>query len=401
MRKKLTSKTVDALPPPEGKRYEVWDQTLSGFGIRVSVSGRKTWFCTSRVNRKLRRHTLGTYPALSLSDARRTAQKVMREVQLGTYDETETPTLGETIPKFIELYAKPKNRHWRQQERLLNQKFALLFDKPLDGITRSNVVRILDDMTARGRANHVLAAIKKLMNWALDRGMIDVNPIAGLKPPSKIKARDRILSDVEIIRFMTAADAEGYPFGPLYQLLLLTGQRRGEVSAMSWSEIDFERRMWTIPAERSKNGLAHEVPLSDAVIDILISIPRFQGSDYVFTTTGLTPISGFGRAKLRIEEAVGSDDWWVHDLRRTAASGMARLGVAPHVVEKVLNHKSGIISGVAAVYNRYGYEDEKREALDLWAQRIVDLMTKNGANQPSIDHQFDETDIKRTLALAT
>ena len=139
---------------------------------------------------------------------------------------------------------------------------------------------------------------------------------------------------------------------------------------MRWSEIDLERAIWTIPAVRSKNGLAHEVPLAPPVVDILARIPRFLGSDLVFTTNGMTAVSGFGRAKYRFEDAVGAGDWWVHDLRRTAASGMARLAVPPHVIEKVLNHKSGQISGVAAVYNRYGYESEKWQALAEWAGHL-------------------------------
>jgi integrase len=224
---------------------------------------------------------------------------------------------------------------------------------------------------APGRANHALAAIKKLMNWAVDRGMIEINMIAGVKPPTKIIPRERILSDPEISRFMEAAQVEGYPFGTICLILLLTAQRRGEVTGMKWSEMDFEHLVWVIPGTRAKNGMLHEVPLSTPVVEILRALPRFEGSDYVFTTTGTTVVSGLGNAKYRLEKAVGSFDWWVHDLRRTAASGMARLGVAPHVVEKVLNHKSGLISGVAAVYNRYGYQSEKRQALEAWANWVM------------------------------
>jgi integrase len=172
---------------------------------------------------------------------------------------------------------------------------------------------------------------------------------------------------------MAAADAEGYPFGHVIKLLVLTGQRRSEVAEMRWSEIDLERRVWTIPSSRSKNGHAHEVPLSAAAINVIGSVPRFLNSGYVFTTTGQAAISGFGRAKNRFEEVLGIENWRMHDLRRTAASGMARLGVGPHVIEKVLNHKTGIISGVAAVYNRYAYENEKREALERWAMHINSL----------------------------
>lgn len=378
MRRKLTSKVVEFLNAPGPKRMEVWDTVLQGFGVRVSPTGRKVWFVMVRPDGCPRRVTIGTYPATSLADAREQAGKIIRDAQLGVFEkpaDPETPTLGETIPLFVQLYAKPKNRGWRRAERLLGP-FKALFHTPLHKIKRSDVVRLLDVLIASGKpygANRALSAIKRLMSWALDRGMIEVNPIAGLRPPAKEHSRERILSERELSALLVAADAEGYPFGDLFKMLVLTGQRRGEVTGMHWSEIDFERRVWTIPTGRSKNAQAQDVPLSEPVLNILQSIPRFVGSDYVFTTTGTTPISGFGRAKDRLDAAMGATDWRTHDLRRTTASGMARLGVPPHVVEKVLNHKSGIISGVAAVYNRYGYEKEKREALTAWADYVCSL----------------------------
>jgi integrase len=190
--------------------------------------------------------------------------------------------------------------------------------------------------------------------------------------PMKESARDRVLSDDEIGKLIAFAQSDGYPFGAIYQLLLLTGQRRGEVSAMRWSELDLNRRIWMIPSDRAKNGHAHEVPLSDFVLRILREVPRFLHSDFVFTTSGRSPVSGFGRAKRRYEHALGASDWRVHDLRRTAASGMARLGIPPHVIEKVLNHRTGIISGVAAIYNRYGYIEEKRDALGRWGEWVLE-----------------------------
>jgi integrase len=376
MRRKLTSKVVEFLSVPGPKRMDVWDTVLQGFGMRVSPTGRKAWFVMVRPDGRPKRVTIGTYPAISLADAREQAGKIIHDVQLGVFEKpAETPTLGETVPLFIQLYAKPKNRGWKETERLLGD-FRALFSKPIDAIKRSDVVRVLDVIVASGRpysANRALAHLKKLMNWSLDRGMLEVNPIAGLKPPVREHARDRVLTDRELSALLVAATAEGYPFGHLFTLLVLTGQRRGEVTGMRWSEIDFEGRVWTIPAARSKNGQAHDVPLSEPVIEILEAVPRFLGSDYVLTTTGDTPISGFGRAKDRLDEAMGATDWRTHDLRRTTASGMARLGIPPHVVEKVLNHRTGIISGVAAVYNRYGYEKEKREALASWADYVCSL----------------------------
>jgi integrase len=318
-----------------------------------------------------------------------------RGVSLDAPDERAVVTLGEVVPQFIELYAKPKNRNWRETERLLNQKFASLYSTPIRKISRPDIVRILDAMIAEGkhgRANHAMAAIKKLLNWALNRGLIDINPIAGMPAPGRKLSRERILTEKEIRLLLTIASTEAYPFGTLYLMLLYTGQRRGEVSGMRWSEIDFDRAIWTLPSSRTKNKLVHEVPLSTPVLEILAAVPRFAGSDFVFTTTGRTPVSGFGRVKQRMELAIGTRDWRVHDLRRTAASGMARLEVAPHVIEKILNHKTGEISGVAAVYNRYGYEKEKRDALERWAahldsqaiktEQVVDRDRYRSANTP-------------------
>jgi integrase len=383
MRRKLTPKLVDNLKAPGPKRMDVWDIVLQCFGVRVSPGGRKTWFVIVRVGGCQKRVTIGTYPALSLAEARGEARKRIRDAQLGLLDlfaEFPSLTLGEAVPLFIELYAKPKNRGWRESERLLG-KFQSLFGKPIGQVARSDVVRLLDQIIASGtpyRANRALAALKKLMNWALDRGMIEVNPIAGLKPPHRERSRELVLSDEEIISLMAAADDEGYPFGDVFKVLLLTGQRRGEVAEMRWSEVDLEHSVWTIPAARSKNGQSHDVPLSAPAVSLLRSLPRFLTSDWVFTTTGRTPISGFGRVKRRL--AVELSDWRIHDIRRTVASGMARLGVNPHVIEKVLNHKSGIISGVAAVYNRYAYENEKREALKRWATHIYSLETQDDPN---------------------
>jgi integrase len=156
-------------------------------------------------------------------------------------------------------------------------------------------------------------------------------------------------------------------------MLLATAQRRGELAEMRWSEIDLEGKIWVIPAERSKNGKPHVVPLSAYVLDILSEVPRFLDCDYVFTTTHKSPVSGFSKMLRRLFEGSQTSGWCLHDLRRTAASGMARANVAPHVVEKVLNHISGTISGVAAVYNRYGYDMEKRQALDQWGRYITAL----------------------------
>jgi integrase len=381
MQKKLTPKTIDALPLAIGKRYEARDQLFPGLHVRVSTTGRKVYYLSTRVHGRMRRIKIGVYPIVSLADAREKARQILRDVQLGVFEseDASTPTLGEVIPQFIALHAKPRNRDAKGTERILT-KFAKLNDLPIDQIKRADVVKELDRIVASGtpiRANRALAAIKKLMSWCVDRGIIEVSPVAGLKPPTKEVPRERVLSQDELQSCWQAAEIEGCPFAQFIHMLMLTGQRRGEVSGMRWSEIDFTNATWTIPAKRAKNATTHTVPLAPLALDILKSMPRFLNSDLVFTTNGKTPISGFGRLKQRLDIAVGLDaeDWRFHDIRRTVATNMAMLGVAPHIIEAVLNHRTGIVSGVAAIYNRYAYLDEKREALEQWARTIKTLKT--------------------------
>lgn len=388
MKKKLTPKSIEALPPAVNKRYEVHDQLLPGLHLRVSATGGKVFGVSRRINGRMKRIRIGAYPIVSLADARDKARDILRDVELGRYDETSPAvaepsprlTLGEVVPQFIELYSKPRNRDWRGTERVL-QKFSPLFPRPIDQVKRADVVRVLDTIIAGGaptRANRALAAIKKLMNWCVDRAMIETSPVAALRPPTKEVARDRVLADQEVIAIYDAVSSEGFPFAQFTQLLILTGQRRGEVAGMRWSEVDLEKGIWTLPAKRAKNATSHIVPLAPLAIFILKSVPRFQGSDLVFTTTGDTPISGFGRLKARLDVAVGLDaeDWRFHDLRRTMATNMAMMRIQPHIIEAVLNHKTGIVSGVAATYNRHAYLDEKREALELWATKVEEMTTE-------------------------
>jgi integrase len=227
-----------------------------------------------------------------------------------------------------------------------------------------------------------------MCNWAVERGIIANSPVEKIKPQGVETARDRVLSDDEMRVAWRAFGSVGWPFGDIAKLLLLTGARRDEIAESRWSEIDLVAKTWTIAKERSKNGVAHEIPLSDVALQIIAGLPRVgeKKDGPVFTTTGTTPVSGFSRAKATIDKAIvealkerATDHaqmrplagWVFHDMRRTAASGMAGLGIAPHVVEAVLNHRSGTIKGVAAVYNRYSYAAEKREALDKWAARVT------------------------------
>lgn len=389
MRRKLTTKTIEALPPAKGKRYEVRDTVLPGLHIRVSATGGKVWYLAARVDGRLRRIKLGSYPVISLSDARQSAQGILRDIALGTYAESGAgspdapgPTLGDIIPQFIDRHAKRHTKDWKGTQSVL-LRMKNLHDKLIGQIKRADVVRELEAMIAdiednggKGtRANRGLAAIKKLYSWCIDQGIVEISPVAALRPPIKEVARDRWLNDDEIKSFWRGCEAEGYPFEQFGKLLLLTGQRLREISDMRWSELDLEKGTLTLKGSRTKNGTTHVLPLSPQAVAILCAMPRFLNSDFVFTTTGTTPISGFGRFKQRLDVFVGLDveNWRFHDLRRTTATNMAIMGVQPHIIEAVLNHKTGIVSGIAAVYNRHAYLDEKREALDRWADHVINV----------------------------
>jgi integrase len=232
---------------------------------------------------------------------------------------------------------------------------------------------VLDRIEAPVATNRVHSIVRKFFNWAVENDLIANSPVAGIKPPNPETSRDRVLTDDELKAVWREAEKVGYPFGSILQLLILTGQRRGEVTGMMWSELDLDAGLWVLPRERVKNNRRHEVPLSRQAVAILRALPRIgdkcSGSahSYVFTLNGTAPYNGF-KAKDRFD--VGIAPWTVHDLRRTCASGMARLGTNLVVIEKVLNHVSGSLAGIVGVYRRHEFAAEKRAALQQWADHV-------------------------------
>lgn len=373
MRKALTVKSVEALKPQQ-KRYEVHDLLCPGLSVRVTKGGRKTFNVKYWYGPTQRRLGVGVHPFISLAKAREKAIDALRQVGEGIDPASRRRQPGLFVEAicgdYIRQYAKPRNRNWRETERILQREFVSVHgQRDIRQIRRPDILEIMDAAIERGasyQANRILATIRKLFNWCLERGIVEASPIIGLKAPTREMSRDRVLDDDEIRAVLGACRGDVYPFRQFVPLLLATAQRRGELAEMRWSEVDLEAKIWVIPAERSKNGKPHVVPLSPYALKILAEVPQFLDCDYVFTTTRRSAVSGFSKALRRVHEQSETSDWHMHDLRRTAASGMARAGIAPHVVEKVLNHISGTISGVAAVYNRYGYDAERRDALDKW-----------------------------------
>ena len=381
MRMALTAKTIDALKP-KAKRYEIHDVLCPGLSVRVSKQGIKIFTQKYRYGLKQKRLKLGTYPRVSLADARTLGLEAMRQVDQGIDPSLRRRQLDWRVANvcedFIRQHARPRNSSWREAERILQRELVAAHGQcDIRDIRRADVIELMDAAIERGsayQANRILSHIRKLLNWSLERGIIDATPIAGLKAPTRERSRDRVLDDHEITAVLRACAGDVYPYRQFTPMLLATAQRRGEVAAMRWSEIDIAAKTWVIPAERSKNGKPHVVPLNDFALALLADIPRFaDGCDLVFTTTTTTPISGFSKGIRRVHERSKTSQWRFHDARRTAASGMARAGVSPHVIEKVLNHISGSISGVAAIYNRWSHDPEKRAALDAWGSILEQL----------------------------
>jgi integrase len=287
----------------------------------------------------------------------------------------------------------------KELRRLLDvDVFPKWGERPITSITRQDVQVLLDGIADRGapvQANRTLTRLKTLFRWALDEELVTADPTINVHKVVGEDARDRVLSDDEIRLFWAGCDRLGWPFGPLYQLLLLTAQRRDEVGGVERPEID--GCLWTIPREKAKKDRAHEVHLSSLAIEIIEGLPRI-GDRILFTTTGERPVSGFSKSKDRLDrhmlellraelaetgkdhDQATIDDWILHDLRRTAATGMARLNIPPHVVDKILNHVSGTIRGVAAIYNRYAYLEERRAALEAWSRHVESLVRPSPSN---------------------
>ncbi|MES2175448.1 MAG: tyrosine-type recombinase/integrase [Pseudomonadota bacterium] len=380
MRKALSVKGIEAFKP-EVKRYEVHDILCPGFSLRVFPTGRKVFTVKYRYGLKQRRLPIGVHPRISLAEARNKAIEALRLVDEGIDPAARRRQLGMNVEAicgdFIRQYARPRNRSWKEAERIMQREFVSVYgQRDIREITRHDIIELMDGAIERGasyQANRIHSNLRRLFNWCMERGVIETSPVTGTKPPTREQPRDRVLTDDEIRSVLCVCANEPYPFGQFVPLLLATAQRRGEVSQMKWSQVDLDAKQWVIPAELSKNGKPHVVPLNDFALQMLTAVPRFEGCDWVFTTTRRSPISGFSKALRHVHAGSGTSGWRFHDLRRTATTGMARLGVLPHVVEKILNHTSGIVSGIAAVYNLFQYQAERREALDKWGSFLDDL----------------------------
>lgn len=395
MARALTVKALENMKPRK-ERYEVPCGEVQGLYLQIFPSGGRSWCLRYRFGRRSRKLTLGS--ELTLKQARDLAREAHGALARGqdpaalkqaskAAARPATDVIENVVEQFIARHVATLGKTTqREVSRLLRKEVATPWrGRRLSEISRADIHHLLDkivDRPAPIQANRVLGWLRAMCNWAITRGLVEVSPCAGIKAPAPAKSRDRVLSDDELVALWEASERLDAPYVALIRLLILTGQRRSEVAGICWSELDLDARIWTLPKERTKNGIEHAIPLSDSAVEILKTLPRIDGCPFALTSSGRRPVSDFYNAKRTLDRLMPPDmaGWVLHDIRRSVASGMARLGVNLAVVEKLLNHVSGSFAGIVGVYQRHSFSDEKRAALEAWARHVAATVSGESAD---------------------
>jgi integrase len=394
-KRNLTDRYIKSRQPaPAGRRDEYHDAIVPGLALRVTDTGHKSFvliarFPTHPINPT--RRAIGKYGAVSLDTARARARQWLDWIERGIDPAVEdarrlAATQRNQVNTFAAVAADFLDRHGRTLKKeaearsVIGNEFVKRWGgRPAVDITPQDVSTAIRAIVARGapyQAHNAFGYLRRLYSWAIGTQEFGItsSPVERLSPKDLIgkrEPRERTLTDSELRKVWQAAGKMGYPYGPVFRLLILTGQREREVADMSWSEIDLAKRLWTIPGARMKGGSAHEVPLSPAAASLLDALPRFTAGDFVFTTTaGAKPINGFSRAKTRIDRLSGASAWKIHDLRRSMRTHLSALPVQDLVRELVIAHAK---PGLHRVYDQHAYQDEKRRCLDLWEKRLLSI----------------------------
>ena len=402
----FTDAKIKALKP-KSSRYELWEQGRKGFGIRISPHGRKSWVFMYWVDGVQKRMTFGIYPAMPLVEAHTALAKAREILAKGgdpggllakdRSDHRSSPTVNQLIDEYIEKWAKPRKRTWEEDARMLSKDVSpFLGKRKAKDIKRRDIILLIDGIVDRGSpiaANRTLRTIRKMFSFAVKRGVLDASPCIEIDAPAKEKHRERVLTEEEIKKFWIGLDQAKMSDGTklALKLLLVTAQRKGEVTQTEWAEIDFKKGWWTIPKEKSKNERTHRVPLSKMAIDILKQAKELSGdSKWVFPSikeSCITPrsISRAIRNNSKKKTQGGPkhtppygdffkiDHFTPHDLRRTATSMMTGLKIPELEVSKVLNH--AIQTVTSKHYNLYSYDTEKQSALRKWNRKLESIIS--------------------------
>ena len=393
---KFSAAKIKFLEGTHGKQVDFFDKKLAGFFVRISQDGKKSFGVMYRKDGRLRRMKLGTYPLLTLGKARKKATKALREAELGSdpaaekQEDRKAETFEQVAREYLERHAKIKKKSWKQDERVINRDLVPEFGKQkAKDISRRDVRTFLESksQTAPVMANRTRALLKKIFNWAIMSEIVESNPVHLIPAPGKEHRRERVLTVDELKKVWNAIDADVKSSDDshlkmktlsagIMKLRLLTAQRGAEVMSMEWNELDLEAGWWTIPGEKTKNGLSHRVPLTTPALRIIRKMRSALGdseSRFVFPSPkNDMHISNPQKALQRIQKAT-QIDFVGHDFRRTAASMMTGMGISRLTVKKILNH---VESDITAVYDRHSYDSEKREALETWSQRLMRIVSE-------------------------
>jgi integrase len=369
---KLTDKLLRGLKAPTSGQVDYWDELLPSFGVRIGTTGRKSFIVGARIKGRYTRFTLKpAFPHLSLAEARLRAKQIFADAQAGIGPEVrkkrdERGTFGAVAADFMASHGV-KLRTSKQIQRMIDVDLTEWHDRQITEIKRADIKGLIRQkaQTAPIAANRLLALISKIFNWALKEDLIEASPAMMIDRPGKETERERSLSADEIKSIWGAFDR--YPWGPLFKMLLITGQRCGEVGGMKWSEVTEDG--WRIPNERAKRGKGHLVPLSSLAREVLADIP--QMGEYVFRWRNDKPLQGWSNAKERVDKIATIAHWRLHDLRRTFATHLRSLGIDRLIVSKLLNHAEG---GVTKIYDRWAADPEKTAAMERWASRLREII---------------------------
>ncbi|HEV7691568.1 MAG TPA: tyrosine-type recombinase/integrase [Hyphomonadaceae bacterium] len=366
----FTDPTIRNLPPPVKGQRSFWDENLSGFGIRVSQGGTRTWIVMDP-RAKVRTHeTIGRYPVISLADARTEAKRRLAEATLGKHrprSVTWSKGLDEYL-KVVEARCKPGT--YLEYKRLL-QKYFKFGDTRLAELSPHDLHKKLNRVSG-SEGRHAFVAVRAFLNWAYKKHYVDVSPLSRMEVPQGSTPRERVLTDEELAKIWRACGDEA--FGVIVKLLILTGQRRGEIAYLSPCMIGEDRI--TLPSWLTKNSREHAIPLQAEAAQLL---KQFEGAKAKEPILGvrvgdaLKAFSAWGKSKKALDKACGVSDWTLHDLRRTFASGLAAQGVLLPVIERLLNHVSGSFGGIVGVYQRYDFMPEMRTAMARWETKVLEL----------------------------
>lgn len=397
---KLTDRFLSSFSLTPGRKDQlIFDTECPGLGVRITAKGTRTFLVqwTDPATKQKVRERLGVWGSLTIEQARTAARAKHGDVARGINPAAERQrrkaetdarkselalSLNSLIAEWASRHlAQRRPRYAAEAERALRFAFGQHLKAPAARLSRANVISVLDAIAHAGKtttAGRTMAYGRACYSWAEKREKVAANPFRGLPVSAGRTERDRVLDDSELASIWAAASIMPYPFGPFYQIALLTLQRREEVAGMCWSEISLDRAMWTIPAERMKNRRPHDVHLSAAAREVLAAIPRIADQTHVFTTRADKPISGYSKAKRALDDAVARGEkaatlaaWRLHDFRRTGVSKLAAMGFDSIIVDKLLAHKPSALKGVASVYQRHEFYPERARALDAWASYLT------------------------------